>query len=140
MYLTEEGQQITLELLSSGFNYTVEKIDDEKELIDCYEITKYRNTSAERLNLLIGNHVSKVDTVSFYKVMARATDGTVDLVAVFSNGCFASTDPYFANHGLPSSQIMSVFIAGYMLFSTFILYIYSHSQKKLTHVLQNSQV
>ena len=63
VYRTEERQQIALELLSSGFNYNVEIIDDEKELIECYEITKYRNTSAERFNLLVGNHTSKVDTV-----------------------------------------------------------------------------
>ena len=117
MYLTEERQQIALELLTSGFNYNVEIIDDEKELIECYEITKYRNTSAKRFNLLVGNHISKVDTVSFYKVMARSTDGTVDLVAVFSNGSFACTDPYFPNHGLPSSQIMSAFTAGYISIS-----------------------
>ena len=46
--------------------------------------------------------------------MTRAADGPIDLVAVFSNGSFACTDPYFANHGIPSAQIMSVFIAGYI--------------------------
>ena len=28
VYLTEEGQQITLELLSSGFNFNVEKLEN----------------------------------------------------------------------------------------------------------------
>lgn len=51
--------------------------------------------------------------------MTRATDGPVDLVAVFINGSFACTDPYFANHGLPSSQMMSVFIAGHASFNVF---------------------
>ena len=46
-------------------------------------ITKTATTSTVRFKLVIGNHTSKVDTVSFYKVMARATDGTVDVVAVF---------------------------------------------------------
>ena len=114
VYLTEEGQQITLELLSSGFNFNVEKLENEKEIIGCYDITKYRNTSAERFKLIIDSYQSKKYDVTFYKVMERATDGTVDLVAVFSNGSFACTDPYFANYGLPSSQIMSVFIAGYI--------------------------
>ena len=114
VYLTEEGQQITLELLSSGFNFNVEKLENEKEIIGCYDITKYRNTSAERFKLIIYSYQSKKYDVTFYKVMERATDGTVDLVAVFSNGSFACTDPYFANYGLPSSQIMSVFIAGYI--------------------------
>ena len=36
------------------------------------------------------------------------------MVAVFHNGSFACTDPYFANHGLPSPQIMSLIIAGYI--------------------------
>jgi hypothetical protein len=49
--------------------------------------------------------------------MTRATDGPVDLVAV--NGSFACTDPYFANHGLPSSQMMSVFIAGHASLNVF---------------------
>ena len=46
--------------------------------------------------------------------MARAIDETVDLVAIFSNGSFACTDSYLGNDGLPSSQIMSVFIAGHI--------------------------
>ena len=114
VYLAEEGQQITLELLSSGFNFNVEELGSEKEIIECYDITKYRNTSAERFKLIIDCYQSKKYNVTFYKFMKRATDGTVDLVAVFSDSSFACTDPYFANYGLrlPSSQIISVFIAG----------------------------
>ena len=92
MYLTEEGQQITLELLSSGFHCNVEKLENEKKIIECYDIAKYRNTSAERFKLIIDSYQSKKYYVTFYKVMERATDGTVDLVAVFSDGSFASTD------------------------------------------------
>ena len=51
--------------------------------------------------------------------MTRATNGPIDIVAVFKNGSFACTDPYFANHGLPSSQIMAVFIAGYISLNVF---------------------
>lgn len=112
IYLTEEAQQITLEVLSSGFNYTVEQIDI-KDILECYEHTKHRNTSAERFKLIIDNTLSDKYDVNFFKVTARAAGGSIDLVAVFKNGSFACTDPYFANHGLPSPQIMSVFIAGY---------------------------
>jgi hypothetical protein len=114
IYLTEEAQQITLELLSSGFNFIVEKLENEKEVLECYENTRHRNTSAERFKLIIDNNYSRKSDVRFFKVMTRSADGPIDLVAVFINGSFACTDPYFANHGLPSSQIMSVFIAGHV--------------------------
>lgn len=133
IYLTEEGQQITLELLSSGFNYTVERIESEQELLESYENTKYRNTSAERFKIIIDNSILSKYEVTFYKVRARATSGSVDLVAVFSNVSFACTDPYFANHGLPSSQIMSVFIAGYITLNVILhfypLYLKSFSKE-----------
>lgn len=114
VYLTDEGQQITLELLSSGFNYTVEKLEDERDILECYQNTKHRNTSAERFKLIIDYNSSLKYKVTFYKVMTRSTDGPTDMVAVFSNGSFACTDPHFANHGIPSSQIIALFIAGYI--------------------------
>ena len=119
VYLTEEAQQLTMELLGAGFNYTVEKLESEEEIKKCYEKTTHRNTSAERFKLIIDNNFLMKYSVTFYKVMTRATDGPIDIVAVFSNGSFACTDSYFANHGMPSSQIMSVFIAGYITLNTF---------------------
>lgn len=138
IYVTEEGQQISLELLSSGFNFTVEKLENEKEVLECYESTKYRNTSEERFKLIIDDNYSNKSDVTFYKVMTRAADGPVDLVAVFTNGSFACIDPYFANHGLPSSQIMAVFIAGHVSLNVFFhfhpLYLQPFA-KKVSHEL-----
>lgn len=113
IYLTEEAQQKAFKLLHSGFNYDVEKLENDNEIIESYEECKYRNTSAERFKLIIDSHLSSKCIVTFYKVIVRFEE-QVDLVAVFNNGSFACTDPHFANHGLPSSQIMSVFIAGYI--------------------------
>ena len=53
VYVTEEAQQITLELLSSGFNYTVERLESKEEFLQCYQSTKYRNISAERFKLIV---------------------------------------------------------------------------------------
>jgi hypothetical protein len=119
VFLTEEAQQITLGLLNSGLNYNVEKIENDTALIECYEHTKFRNTSSERFKIIIDNHILNKYIGSFYKVTTRGTCLLVDIVAVFSNGSFASTDPYFANHGIPSPQIMSVFIAGYIAINVF---------------------
>ena len=136
--------------MSSDFNYTVEKIDN-TEILECYEHTKHRNTSAERFKLIINDTLSLKYDVTFFKVTARAAYGSVDLVAVFSNGSFACTDPHFANQGLPSSQIMSLFIAGYVsldvIFHFHPLYlqpfskeISSPSAKKLSVSIHNSKL
>ena len=152
VYLTEQAQQITLELLNAGFNYTVEKLANEQEIINCYQNTKHRNTSAERFKLIIDNNISNKYEVSFYKIMTRAKNGPIDIVAVFSNGSFACTDPYFANHGIPSSQIMSVFIAGYISLNVFYhfhpLYLqqftkgisHNHAKELSVHIPQNKSI
>lgn len=44
VYPTEQAQQITLELLSAGFNYTVETFENEQEIIRCYHDAKHNNT------------------------------------------------------------------------------------------------
>ena len=74
--LTDEARQITLELLSSGFNYTVEKIGN-TEILECYEHTKHRNSSAERFKLIINDTLSLKYDVTFFKVTARAADGSL---------------------------------------------------------------
>ena len=72
----------------------------------------HRNSSAARFKLINGNNFLQLLNASFYKVTTRTIDGPVYLVAVFHNGSFAYTDPYFANHELHLPQIMSLFIAG----------------------------
>ena len=112
VYFMEEAQQATLESLNTGFQCIVVKLNSESEVLSSFELTMHRNSSAARFKLINGNNFLQLLNASFYKVTTRTIDGPVYLVAVFHNGSFAYTDPYFANHELHLPQIMSLFIAG----------------------------
>lgn len=50
----------------------------------------------------------------FFLVTPMTAGGWTEMVAVYPNGSFACTHPYFTNHGILSKHIMAVFISGYM--------------------------
>ena len=130
IYLTREGQQNTLERLLKALDFQVSPIANEADIrcaMKQADIT--RNSSAKRFGLLVDavypvegqcvEHppvlpigLTTDQSVKFFKVKSRKSDGTVDVVAVLGNGSFACTDPTFANCGLPCKHIMAVFLNG----------------------------
>ena len=108
--------------LSEGF-HVYEYQDTSKAINDTHLLLRHRGPSALRLRLLLKvaigtiaiptDIISSITGVKCFKVTSKQNIEHFDIVAVLSDGSFASSDPRTANYGMPCRDVLAVVIAGY---------------------------
>ena len=117
--LTSEGIKLTLEQFNRGFGYTVERLNNSLEIEECLTISeKKRGPSGLRFRCLVklssgsSDEACKFIEGDYYKVMSRFINGSIDVVFINPSGNIACTSLSYAQWGIPSKHIISVFHGG----------------------------
>ena len=102
--------------------YVTEYNDITAAINDTHKLIKHRGPSANRLKLLLNMFTDnitmphtehKLTGVKCFKVCSKICVEDFDIVAVLSDGSFASSCPRTANFGMPCSDVLAVIINGY---------------------------
>ena len=101
--------------LAEGYRVT-EYVSTLKAIDDTHLLLRHRGPSALRLQLLL-----RIATgAKCFKVTSKQNIEHFDIVAVLSDGSFASSDPRTANYGMPCRDVLAVVINGYAELNTIL--------------------